>query len=320
MEPLILDLDGAAERFPGAVLAIGTFDGVHLAHRALVREARGVAEELGAPTLALTFEPHPKDVLLPRPPPRLTGARLKAARLVEAGVDAVCVLDFDDRMRTTPGAEFVGGILAGRLRAAAAWVGFNFSFGRGGRGRPEDLVELAAAHGIRAEVLEALDVEGVPVSSTGIRDLLRSGDVAAAAARLGAPHVLTGTVVEGAGRGRGLGFPTANLAVDPPHLLVPRRGVYAGRAEVAGRGYPTLVNIGVNPTFRGDDPGAADPPPPEATKVEAYLVGFEGSLYGEELSVGLERRLRDERRFPDADALVAQIRADLASFTGGEGA
>ncbi len=305
MDPL--DLESAASSFRGAVVAIGTFDGVHRAHRALVDAARREARRLGTEVLALTFEPHPKEVLLRRPPPRLTGIREKTRRLVAAGAGAVCCLDFDSGLSGMEQEDFVDRILFERLGAAGLAIGYNFSFGRGGRGRPEDLVRLAGGRGVPVRVLEALDLEGIPVSSTGIRELIACGDVEAAAERLGEPHRLTGTVVPGDGRGRGLGFPTANLGLLPRNLLVPRRGVYAGRAHLEGRDpIPALVNVGVNPTFLpGDDP--------VAERVEVHCLDLpDRDLYGESLAIELAERVRDEVRFEGADRLREQLVRDVA--------
>jgi len=282
--PMAVDLETAAARWRGGVLAIGTFDGVHLAHRALLGAAGRRAAELGAPLVALTFDPHPKEVLLPRAPPRLTGRAEKARRLEAAGANGVCALAFDAAMAAMPAAAFVAEVLVGKLAARACFVGFNFSFGVGGKGRPEDLQALCAEHGVEVHVLDALDVDGIPVSSTDIRVLVSCGDVAAAAARMGAPHRLTGEVVRGEGRGRGLGFPTANLRLDPPNLLAPGRGVYAAYAGPSrGPLQQAVVNVGSRPTF-----GPAGEP-----SIEVHLLDHPGGeLYGQALVVDLGERLR----------------------------
>lgn len=301
---MVIDLETAALRYPGAAIAIGTFDGVHLAHRALIRQVRTRARELSVRCLALTFDPHPKELLLKRAPPRLTGPEEKYRRLLEAGAEVVVALRFDTALASLPAETFVERILAGRLRARSVAVGYNFSFGVGGKGRPEDLERLARAAGIEAAVIEALDIDGIPVSSTGIRELITCGDVAEAAARLGEPHALTGKVVKGDQRGRELGYPTANLALEPANLLVPKVGVYAGRARVAGKVLPAVVNVGSAPTFvRGTE-----------IRVEVHCLESPGcELYGRPLVAELVDRLRDERRFEGPGELAAQIAADVAA-------
>jgi riboflavin kinase/FMN adenylyltransferase len=298
----VIDLETAALRYPGAAIAIGTFDGVHLAHRALIREVRARARALATRCLALTFDPHPKELLLKRAPPRLTGAEEKYRRLLAAGAEVVVVLRFDAELARLPAPEFVGRILTAKLAARMVAVGFNFSFGEGGKGRPEDLERLARAAGIEARVIEALDIDGIPVSSTGIRELIACGDVAEAAARLGEPHALTGTVVKGDQRGRELGFPTANLALEPANLLAPKVGVYAGRARVAGKVLPAVINVGSAPTFvRGRE-----------IRVEVHCLEPPGcDLYGRPLAAELVDRLRDELRFDGPEPLRAQIAADI---------
>lgn len=301
---MVVDLETAAARLGGAVLAIGTFDGVHLAHRALLAAARARADAGGRPLVALTFDPHPKEFLLPRAPPRLTGPTEKARRLLGAGADAVLPLRFDAAMAAMTQEAFVGEVLADPLRAEACFVGFNFSFGVGGRGRPEDLRRLGEAAGIEVHVLDSLDIDGIPVSSTSIRVLIACGDVAAAARRLGSPHRLTGVVEPGEGRGRGLGFPTANLRPEPANLLLPGAGVYACRAELPGQGWVAAVaNVGTRPTFHAAG----------ALGVEVhYLVPPRGELYGQPLALDLVERLRDEQTFPSPEALSRQIREDVA--------
>lgn len=315
MEPSpALDLEAAARDFPGPVVAIGTFDGVHLAHRALVQRARQLAAGRGAPVLALTFEPHPKEVLLPRPPPRLASPAEKVRRLRAAGADGVCALRFDRQLAAVPGADFVDQVLVGTLGVTGCVVGYNFSFGAGGKGRPEDLARLGEARGLEVQVLDAMDVDDLPVSSSSIRVLVSCGDVEEAGRRLGEPHRLTGHVVRGAGRGRGLGFATANLALDHPGLLVPKRGVYMAWALLDGgpQRWPALVNLGFNPTFDAEAPEGTPP-----TRIEAHLVDFPGEdLYGRHLTLALVSRLRDERRFPGPVELSAQIAADVEALRG----
>jgi riboflavin kinase/FMN adenylyltransferase len=298
-----VDLEIAAARFSGGVLAIGTFDGVHLAHQALVSLAGERARELGTHLVVLTFDPHPKEFLLPRAPPRLTGLAEKTHRLLAAGAQAVCALAFDGAMAAMSGRQFVEDVLVEQLQARACFVGYNFSFGRGGRGRPEDLRELCSLWNVEVGVLEALDIGDIPVSSTSIRVLLSCGDVAAARERLGRPHRLTGVVVHGDARGRELGFPTANLCLRPSNLLAPGFGVYAGFARLAsGETRAAVVNVGVRPTFESDG----------EVFLEVHCLDYSGgSFYGSEVSLDLIQKLRGERKFSGQEQLKKQIVEDI---------
>ncbi len=305
---MVLDLDTAASKFSGSVLAIGTFDGVHLAHQELLKRAGARAREEKTALLALTFDPHPKEVLMPRPPPRLTSLTEKARRLQKAGADGVCALAFDKTLAQVPGAEFVERILFQKLQAVACFVGYNFSFGRGGKGRPEDLTELARRHSIDVGVLPVLDVGGIPISSTSIRTLLACGDVSEAALRLGGPHVLEGKVVHGDGRGKSLGFPTANLSVEPENLLIPKRGVYAGFASGDSfSNVPAVMNIGDRPTFEEAS----------GSSIEVHCLGsVRDDFYGQPLRFAFHHRLRDETQFESKEALGAQIAQDVERAQG----
>lgn len=301
---MLLDLATAADRFAGGVLAIGTFDGVHRAHRALVRRALARAEELDTHVLALTFDPHPKELLLGTPPPRLTGGPEKRRRLLAAGAAEVCALAFDPAMAARSQEYFVDEILGQALQARACFVGFNFSFGQGGKGRPDDLRRLARRREIEVDVLEEQTLDGVPVSSTSIRVHVQEGDVLAASKLMGEPHRLTGLVVHGHGRGRGLGFPTANLALDPVNLLHPRDGVYVGMAEAPGGArYRAVANLGRRPTFAEDS----------RPSIEVHLLDAGApDLYDQPLIFELWDRLRDERAFENPEDLAAQISRDVA--------
>ncbi len=281
-------LRSAHEAVPAErAVAIGTFDGVHRGHRALVREAVGA----GLRSAVVTFDPHPRSVLgydvqLLAPLER----RLELLR--EIGPDDVLVLEFTPELARLSADEFVEAVLR-PLGTRIVVAGEGFRFGAGRRG---DLALLAAL---------GLDVRRVPLlggfSSSRIRELLRAGAVAEAAAVLGRPPEIEGTVVTGDQRGGTHGFPTANLAV-PPHLLVPAHGIYAGRALVGGSdaGYRAAVSIGVNPHYGGVE-----------RRIEAFLLDFDGDLYGQRLRIELWERLRDERAFSSEEELVGQIQRDV---------
>ena len=286
------------ERRPSAV-ALGVFDGVHLGHRAILGAAVAHARATGAPALACTFEPNPLEVLQPdRAPLPITTLDERLTLIAACGVDGTIVLTFTRELAAVEPEAFVKDVLVDRLAARQVVVGFNHRFGRAARGDAALLRELGARMGFNVDVVAPLTVDGVPVSSTAIRTALGRGDVDAAARMLGRPYTLPGTVVAGAGRGRTLGFPTANVAPGRPVLVAP--GVYACTFEVGGQARRAVVNVGVRPTFG------------EATlAVEAYLLDFSGDLYGQTVRLTFVSRVREERRFPSVDALRAQIADDV---------
>jgi len=286
------------ERRPSAV-ALGVFDGVHLGHRAILGAAVAHARATGSPALACTFEPNPLEVLQPdRAPLPITTLDERLELIAACGVDGAIVLTFTRELAAVEPEAFVKDVLVDRLAARQVVVGFNHRFGRGARGDAALLRELGARDGFSVDVIAPLTVDGVPVSSTAIRAALGRGDLEAAARMLGRPYTLPGKVVAGAGRGRTLGFPTANVAPDRPVLVAP--GVYACTVEVAGQPRRAVVNVGVRPTF-GEDTLA----------VEAYLLDFSGDLYGQTVRLAFMSRVREERRFPSVDALRAQIADDV---------
>ena len=282
---------------PSAV-ALGVFDGVHLGHRAILGTAVAHGREAGMPAVACTFDPHPMEVLQPgRAPLPITTLDERLALIEGCGMDAAVVLPFTPQLAAMEPEAFVEDVLVTRLRAREVVVGFNHRFGRGARGDVVMLRRLGERLGFRAHVAEPWMVEGIAVSSTEIRAALQRGDLDAAARLLGRAYTLQGTIGHGAGRGRTLGFPTANLVPTRPPLVA--AGVYACEAEVAGRKERAVVNVGVRPTFG------------EATlAVEAYLLDFAGDIYGQTMTLTFVSRIREERRFPSVDALKWQIHAD----------
>jgi riboflavin kinase/FMN adenylyltransferase len=241
------------------------------------------------------------EVLQPDRAPRpITTLDERLALIGETGVDAVVVLAFTRELASIEPEAFVKDVLLGRLRAREVVVGYNHRFGRGARGDARLLQDLAARLGFQAHVVPPMTVDGSAVSSTEIRAALQRGDVTTAARDLGRPYAIAGQVTAGAGRGRTLGVPTANIESDRPVLVA--RGVYSGRTHVDGRSHATVVNVGVRPTF-GETTLA----------VEAHLLDFTGDLYGRRVRLDLLDRLRDEMRFPSVDELKAQIARDIAA-------
>ena len=288
-----------------SVVALGTFDGVHLGHRAILGTAVTRARAAGLQALACTFEQHPAEILQPARAPRsITTVDERLALIGETGVDGVVVLSFTPELAAVEPEAFVKDVLLGRLRAQEIVVGFNHRFGRGARGDARLLQELASRLGFQAHVVPPLTVAGVPVSSSEVRTALQRGDVVAAARFLGRAYWMGGTITSGAGRGRTLGFPTANLAPDR-ELLIPK-GVYGCLAHVDGVAHQAVVNIGVRPTFA------------ETTlAIEAHLLDFTGDLYGRRMRLDFLLHLREEMRFPSVDELRAQIARDVAAARAG---
>ena len=281
------------------VVTLGVFDGVHLGHRALLNAA--LARAAGQPLAVVTFDPHPRAVLGPPKRHRLLSPLGERLQLLEAWeIAAVAVLRFDRDVAAMDYRDFVRDLLVRAFGAKHLVLGFNLHLGFQRQGTPERVAQLGDELGFEVTHVPAVEVEGVPVSSTRIRHELDAGQVEAAWRLLGRPYALAGTVVRGVGRGRTLGIPTANFTV-PEDKLLPANGVYAIGARVGDRLLRGALNVGVVPTF-----GAGG-----ATSVEAHLLDFEGDLYGHRLQVHLLRRLRAERAFPDPASLVTQIRADI---------
>jgi riboflavin kinase/FMN adenylyltransferase len=286
------------------VVALGIFDGVHLGHRAILGTAITRAREAGLEAVACTFEPHPMEVLQPDRAPRpITTLADRLVLIGEAGVDAAVVLAFTRELAAVEPEAFVKDVLLERLRAREIVVGYNHRFGRGARGDARLLEDLATRAGFRAHVVPPMTVDGAAVSSSEIRSSLQRGDVVAAARSLGRPYAIAGTVTSGAGRGRTLGFPTANVESDRPLLV--SRGVYWGRVHVDQGQHSAVVNVGVRPTF-GETTLA----------VEAHLLDFTGDLYGRHVRLDFLDRLRDEMRFPSVEDLKAQVFRDIAAARG----
>jgi len=285
----ITRLEDVERRSGGRGVAVGTFDGVHLGHRQVIAGADSV----------LTFDPHPVSVVAPQHTPKLLTPLARKAELIEGlGVGELIVIPFDAAFAAKTADEFVNDVLVGALGATSVAIGENFRFGHKAQGDPR---LLAADERFETVVHPLLEVDGEIVSSSHIRGLVLAGEVAEAAALLGAPFQLRGEVVHGDERGRELGFPTANL-VPEEALVCPGHGVYACVAyEDPANPHPAAVSIGVRPTFRTG----------RGELIEAYLLDFEGDLYGRELSLDFLARLRGERRFETAEALVEQMHRDV---------
>ena len=292
-----VDAAATTTRDAPAVVTIGTFDGVHRGHRALVDRARAV----GGPVVAVTFDPHPVEVLVPdKAPRRLTTVERRVALLLEAGADEVRALAFDREMAGWSPQEFIDRVVVSQLRASDVVVGSNFTFGSRAAGTCDVLRAAGPAGGFRLHEVELLGGD-TPWSSTRVRELVAAGDLRAAADILGRPHEVAGTVVQGQQRGRELGYPTANVPVDDRYA-VPPDGVYAAWfVRSSGERLPAATSIGTNPTFGEHD-----------RRVESYVIDHAGlDLYGESVRVELVDRLRPMVAFDGVDPLLEQMARDV---------
>lgn len=283
-----------------SVVTVGFFDGVHLGHRAVLEATVVAARDRGLPAVAVTFDRHPREILTPGREPRLlTTVERKAALIEGLGVDLLVVLEFTEEFSRWPADRFMGEVLRDGLHARHCVMGANFTFGHRALGTVDTLIERGGRYGFGAERVELRDLEGLTVSSSAVRDAVSRGDLEWARRALGRRFVLDGTVVSGAGRGQGLGYPTANLRTWP-RLLLPGQGIYAGRAKVDGRAHVAAIDVGTNPTF-GTEP----------LHVESYLLDFDGDLVGRPMAVEFWAFLRPEVRFESPEELVAAMDDDV---------
>jgi riboflavin kinase/FMN adenylyltransferase len=299
--PLIAHFpDDPSPRWHNPVLALGNFDGLHRGHAKIIDRVRRRAGERGGTPAAMTFDPHPPRVVRPdKAPPLLMTTAQRLEALGRAGMQGVAVVRFTHEMSLWDPETFVRNVLVDWLHVVEVWVGANFLFGHDRAGTFSVLRTLGARHGFRAEKIDAVRYKDFVVSSTRIRRLLAEGRVDEAGALLGHHYFIDGTVVRGAGRGREIGVPTANLQTE--NELLPPAGVYATVASIDGVAHPSVTNVGMRPTFGDVD----------RLQIETHLFDAPGDLYGARVRLSFVQRLRDERRFPDVDALRAQIDADI---------
>ena len=291
----------AMQRAPArAVVTVGVFDGVHVAHQALIRSTVRIAHRARGTAVVITFDPDPQVVLTPRrAPPALMPLATRLQHLEALGVDDVWIIPFTKRFARMSAEQFVEQMLIRRLRASVLIVGQTFLFGRNRRGDMDVLQTLCPRYGVRVIPVRPIARAGRIVSSSRIRRLIERGALAQAQELLGYPPTLYGAVVRGVGRGERLGFPTANLQLIPQ--VLPPHGVYVVRARVEGRRRRGVMNLGNRPTFG-----------PGPVVCEVHLLGFSGRLHGTPIALELMTRLRGERRFSSPQALVRQVRRDLS--------
>jgi riboflavin kinase/FMN adenylyltransferase len=292
---------GVPDTLRGSIVALGNFDGFHLGHQAVVGRAVARAFHERRPVIVATFDPHPVRLFKPDVPPfRLTTLDQRQELFTHAGADAMLVFEFDAALAAMDAERFVADILVGRIGAAGVVTGDDFSFGKGRTGDVALLKRVGDAHGLAAEAVSQVLVDGVRVSSGRVREALVAGDTATATHMLSRPYAIAGIVQPGDKRGRELGYPTANLTLGDYQR--PRYGIYAVRVTLDdGTEHPGVASLGVRPTF--------DPP---TELLEAHIFDFAADLYGRTITVALHAFLRDERKFDSVDALIAQMRMDEA--------
>lgn len=288
-----------------SVAALGSFDGIHRAHAVVLATTVERARVLGLPAVACTFDPHPAQVLHPeRAPAPIATLDDNLERIAAEGVDAALVIPFTPEFSQMEAEAFVEDVLVKRLGVREVVVGFNHTFGRGARGTAALFRDLGVKNDFVVHVLPPLQVDGQTVSSRAIREALREGDAVTARAFLGHPYAVKGPVTRGAGRGRTLGFPTANLRPDRPLILA--AGVYVARASWDGTDAPAgawaVVNVGYRPTFGENE-----------YWIEAFLLDFSGDLYDHTLTLEFFERIRAEMKFPSVEALKRQVMTDIES-------
>jgi riboflavin kinase / FMN adenylyltransferase len=297
---LIRELDSLPDELRRGALTIGNFDGVHLGHAQIIRQMVARARELSGPAIVFTFDPHPALLLRPKQPPLpVCRTERKVELLGRLGVDAVIVYPTDLEFLRLSAEDFFNQIVKGRLGTRAMVEGGNFFFGHKRQGNVDLLREFCQASDMTLEVVEPVQVDGLIASSSLVRRLLSAGQIEEANKILTAPYRIRGKVVWGAGRGRQLGFPTANL--EQVETLLPIEGIYAGRAEIDGQSWPAAVSLGPNPTF--DETGL---------KLELHLIGYSGSLYDQHIELDFLARLRDVIRFDSVKELLEQMAQDVA--------
>jgi riboflavin kinase/FMN adenylyltransferase len=302
-------LDGF-EKAPNPVLTIGNYDGLHLGHRQIIERVKMRAVEISGTSMLMTFHPHPLSVLRSA---KLLGLITPVAvrkRLIEqAGIDVLLLLPFTEELRLTDPEEFVEELLVRKLGIKGLVVGYDFRFGKGGKGDTEMLDALSGRYGFFFEKVDPITLDGEKIGSNRIRKLIIEGDVKKSEAFLGRPYAIEGRVLRGFGRGAGIGFPTIN--VDTEYELIPKNGIYITEVRVDEKKYPSVTNIGYNPTFGN-----------VARSVETFIIDYSSDLYGKEVTIFFHEQIRNEKKFDSVEALKERIEMDVeaarAYFAGRE--
>ncbi len=289
----------AGTRFPNPVLTIGNYDGVHIGHRRIIRKVVDKAREIKGTPMLMSFYPHPHAVLKPDSYIRLiTPPHIKERLVAETGIEVMFEIPFDEDVRSIPPESFVEDILLGKIGVAGVIVGYDFRFGKGGAGDDKLLMEYAHKKGFYFDVVGAITLDDEKIGSNRIRKLIMDGEVKKANELLGRPHMIEGTVIHGVNRGKSMGFPTINF--ETVFELIPGNGVYITEVEFDGRKWPSVTNIGYNPTFDG-----------KKLMVETHILDFDRDLYDREIVISFHERVRAEQKFKDMSELMAQIARDV---------
>jgi len=298
----IFGIDRLLRRLVNPVVTLGNFDGIHLGHQKIFERVKTEAFRMGGESVVITFEPHPLKVLSPQScPPFLTPFRKKILLIEQLGMDVVLCIEFTKTFSEISPSDFVKNILVDGVGAHKVIVGYNFHFGKSKEGNPQALKQLGRLFNLQVEIIDSLIIEGTTVSSSKIRELIKNGQVEKASKLLGRHYSILGKVIEGAKRGRLLGFPTANL--DISEELYPLPGVYAVEVLRNGRYFKGVADVGRNPTFQTSEEGKIS--------TEVYILDFNEDIYGEEIQIDFVRRIRDEARFDSIEQLITQIQKDV---------
>jgi len=287
------------EKFANPILTIGNYDGLHLGHRKIIERVEIKARENKGTSMLMTFHPHPLTILKPdRFIGLITPLPVKRRLIEEAGIDVMFIIPFTDEFHLFSPERFVENILVQKLGIKGLIVGYDFKFGKGGKGNVEYLAAKSTQYGFFFDIQEAITLDNEKVGSNRIRRMIQEGDVKKAGLHLGRPYMIGGTVMAGDGRGRTIGFPTINLQTEFP--LIPGRGVYVSSVEIGGKRLPAVTNIGFNPTFDG-----------QSLTIETYIMDFSQDLYNQKVALYFLDRIRDEVKFSSVDELKDRIRKDV---------
>lgn len=287
------------EKFANPILTIGNYDGLHLGHRKIIERVEIKARENKGTSMLMTFHPHPLTILKPdRFIGLITPLPVKRRLIEEAGIDVMFIIPFTDEFHLFSPERFVENILVQKLGIKGLIVGYDFKFGKGGKGNVEYLAAKSTQYGFFFDIQEAITLDNEKVGSNRIRRMIQEGDIKKAGLHLGRPYMIEGTVMAGDGRGRTIGFPTINLQTEFP--LIPGRGVYVSSVEIGGKRLPAVTNIGFNPTFDG-----------QSLTIETYIMDFSQDLYNQKVALYFLDRIRDEVKFSSVDELKDRIRKDV---------
>jgi len=302
---IIKGIENLKRPFVCPVITLGNFDGVHLGHQEIFKRVKERASKIHGEGVVITFEPHPLKVLAPAKfLPLLTPFRKKMMLIEESGIETVLCIEFSLAFSEISSSEFVESILVRKVNVKQVIIGYNYHFGKGQRGDAQTLKDAGKAFDFKVEVVEPLKVDQTIVSSSKIRDLIQGGEVEVASRLLGRYYPIIGKVVEGAKRGKTLGFPTANLEIGDE--LYPKTGVYAVEVVWHQQQFNGLANVGLNPTF-SPQMGKRE----EKFSLEVHILNFNQEIYGEEIEVRFKKRIRDELRFGSPSLLIEQIKKDI---------